>query len=362
MQTLRQLVADLGADEDSGWELFQHQGVPKPLAFEMMPTLVELESEPELWTLIGIIAVNSASGVAQMPDATRARFGVALQRAEARLIEELARCSDDEQSIELLTALASVKGLSEAHGHLEAMASGVVEHQCPRCGGALRLERRGLEVELERLGERQSCTAEDAALSVDGLINGARDAGRPDLETFIRRLFGYMDCPRCRHSFTLAPFPSPAGATRRRAPDAAGELTLSATTEACERLTSRLNIIEREPSPSDDAVRLPGVGLFRVQKYPAYEGRNPRTGEPVSVPAKSKVRFDVEAVLDELVNGQSSAAALPSDDPVLDDLADRILDAFERHDVVSLPDIGRFELQVRRERRFVKFTLAEPLA
>ena len=52
MKTLNELFSSLGCDEDSGWELLQHQGSPKKIAFELMPTLVELQSEPELWRLI----------------------------------------------------------------------------------------------------------------------------------------------------------------------------------------------------------------------------------------------------------------------------------------------------------------------
>lgn len=41
----------------------------------------------------------------------------------------------------------------------------------------------------------------------------------------------------------------------------------------------------------NDTVTLPGVGIFKRKDVPARTGRNPRTGESVSIPAKSKLAF-----------------------------------------------------------------------
>lgn len=44
-------------------------------------------------------------------------------------------------------------------------------------------------------------------------------------------------------------------------------------------------------------VALPGIGVLRVQDRPARTARNPRTGEPVPVPARKVVRFNASGVL-----------------------------------------------------------------
>ena len=40
-----------------------------------------------------------------------------------------------------------------------------------------------------------------------------------------------------------------------------------------------------------EGIEIRGFGSFTVRKYKAYEGRNPRTGETVMVPAKMAVMF-----------------------------------------------------------------------
>lgn len=47
---------------------------------------------------------------------------------------------------------------------------------------------------------------------------------------------------------------------------------------------------------------LPGLGSFKVVEHQARVGRNPRTGDPVQVPAKKVVRLVAGKVLKELVN------------------------------------------------------------
>ena len=41
----------------------------------------------------------------------------------------------------------------------------------------------------------------------------------------------------------------------------------------------------------DGEVRLPGFGTFRAVDRPASTARNPRTGEPIAVPAGRRLRF-----------------------------------------------------------------------
>ena len=54
-------------------------------------------------------------------------------------------------------------------------------------------------------------------------------------------------------------------------------------------------------------VRLPGFGTFGTRSRPARTGRNPRTGEPVSIPASTSPTFKAGKTLKDTVNeGQGS--------------------------------------------------------
>ncbi|MFF4989612.1 HU family DNA-binding protein [Streptosporangium saharense] len=53
--------------------------------------------------------------------------------------------------------------------------------------------------------------------------------------------------------------------------------------------------------------RLPGVGKFVVAGAAARTARNPRTGEPVAVPARRRVSFHVSDVLKAHVNRRTAA-------------------------------------------------------
>lgn len=52
----------------------------------------------------------------------------------------------------------------------------------------------------------------------------------------------------------------------------------------------------------DDQVALPGFGKFSRTDRKAREGRNPRTGEPVHIPASKAVKFSVAADFKKQVN------------------------------------------------------------
>ena len=41
-------------------------------------------------------------------------------------------------------------------------------------------------------------------------------------------------------------------------------------------------------------VVIPGIGAFKVKDCAARVGRNPKTGEPVNIPAKKKVTFKAD--------------------------------------------------------------------
>ena len=53
---------------------------------------------------------------------------------------------------------------------------------------------------------------------------------------------------------------------------------------------------------SNDKVTLPGFGSFSRTERSARTGRNPRTGEPVQIPASKAPKFSAGAKFKELVN------------------------------------------------------------
>ena len=55
-------------------------------------------------------------------------------------------------------------------------------------------------------------------------------------------------------------------------------------------------------SKKGDEVRLVGFGTFLVTKRAASEGRNPRTGETIKIPASNQPKFKAGKGLKEAVN------------------------------------------------------------
>ena len=53
---------------------------------------------------------------------------------------------------------------------------------------------------------------------------------------------------------------------------------------------------------ADDKVTLPGFGNWSRSQRSARTGRNPRTGEPVAIPAAKAVKFSVGADFKKQVN------------------------------------------------------------
>jgi DNA-binding protein HU-beta len=52
----------------------------------------------------------------------------------------------------------------------------------------------------------------------------------------------------------------------------------------------------------NDDVRLVGFGTYSVSERSATEGRNPRTGEPIKIPASKRARFKPGKGLNEALN------------------------------------------------------------
>jgi DNA-binding protein HU-beta len=57
-----------------------------------------------------------------------------------------------------------------------------------------------------------------------------------------------------------------------------------------------------------DEVKLPGFGTFQVADRAATEGRHPRTGEKIAIPASKQPKFKAGAELKRAVSGNGEAA------------------------------------------------------
>jgi len=57
-----------------------------------------------------------------------------------------------------------------------------------------------------------------------------------------------------------------------------------------------------EALKSGDEVRLVGFGTFSVAQRAATTGRNPRTGEPIKIPARKQPKFKAGKGLQDAVN------------------------------------------------------------
>ena len=58
-----------------------------------------------------------------------------------------------------------------------------------------------------------------------------------------------------------------------------------------------------EALKSGDKVQLLGFGTFEVKEVAAREGRNPKTGETITIEASKKASFSASKALKDLVNG-----------------------------------------------------------
>ncbi|MDT7778685.1 MAG: integration host factor subunit beta [Acidobacteriota bacterium] len=61
-----------------------------------------------------------------------------------------------------------------------------------------------------------------------------------------------------------------------------------------------------------EKIELRGFGSFRVRERGARRGRNPKTGDPVDIPAKRVPYFKPGKELKELINEEAGAASTPS--------------------------------------------------
>lgn len=56
-----------------------------------------------------------------------------------------------------------------------------------------------------------------------------------------------------------------------------------------------------------DFLRLPGFGTLSTTRVEAYQGRNPQTGEPMQVPARTRIMFKASQALREAVQPRVKA-------------------------------------------------------
>jgi integration host factor subunit beta len=71
-----------------------------------------------------------------------------------------------------------------------------------------------------------------------------------------------------------------------------------------------------------EKIELRGFGSFRVRERGARRGRNPKTGDPVSIPAKRVPYFKPGKELKELINDETASSPAPaanSTRPITDD-------------------------------------------
>ena len=72
-------------------------------------------------------------------------------------------------------------------------------------------------------------------------------------------------------------------------------------TDAAKAVESVFDCITKSLSQGDE-VRLVGFGTFTVAKRAASEGRNPRTGEKIAIPATKQPKFKAGKALKDAVN------------------------------------------------------------
>jgi DNA-binding protein HU-beta len=65
----------------------------------------------------------------------------------------------------------------------------------------------------------------------------------------------------------------------------------------------------QEALTQGEEIKLPGFGVFAVTERAASEGRNPRTGEKIAIPASKVVKFKAGATLKKAVGGEAETAA-----------------------------------------------------
>lgn len=87
---------------------------------------------------------------------------------------------------------------------------------------------------------------------------------------------------------------------------AVAERTGSSQAEADKSVDAAIAVIS-EALARGDEVKLPGFGTFQVTERAATEGRHPRTGEKIAIPAAKQPKFKAFSELKRAVSGNSEA-------------------------------------------------------
>jgi integration host factor subunit alpha len=74
-------------------------------------------------------------------------------------------------------------------------------------------------------------------------------------------------------------------------------------TEACELLEELLGIIKNTLG-TEEEVKISGFGKFEVKKKQERRGRNPQTGEALTIDPRKVVTFRASATLKDQINGE----------------------------------------------------------
>jgi DNA-binding protein HU-beta len=77
--------------------------------------------------------------------------------------------------------------------------------------------------------------------------------------------------------------------------------------DAARSLEALLAIFQETLAGGDD-ITLPGFGKFEVVETAEKQGRNPRTGEAVTIPPGKQPKFRPAAALKKLIGGEAAAA------------------------------------------------------
>lgn len=84
--------------------------------------------------------------------------------------------------------------------------------------------------------------------------------------------------------------------------DAVAEKAQLTKKDAAAAVDAVLDVIADALASGDD-VKVTGFGGFEVKERAAREGRNPKTGEKVAIPASKYVSFSAGSTLKDKVNG-----------------------------------------------------------
>ena len=87
---------------------------------------------------------------------------------------------------------------------------------------------------------------------------------------------------------------------------ALAEKTGSSQTDAAKTIDAVIAVISDSLAKGDE-VKLPGFGTFQVADRAATEGRHPRTGEKITIPASKQVRFKAGAELKRALGGDAGS-------------------------------------------------------